>query len=349
MKRITFILLSTFFILFNALSQTVINFNTHAPIAGDVINFVEISFFEPGIGGKDIIWDFTSLKPLNKTVISEQKNPDKNDLNKFTFKPNIVLYEDEKSHFFNLTEKLYEQLGVIADKYELNYEKPLKRMIYPFMYEDYFDGEFEGTAFFNTNYQIDISGKYTVEADAYGLIKLPGNKIKNVIRIKQFTRSTQVSMCSVAEVDTYKYLWYSHDERYPLISCIITEQRFSHGETKLTQECYINDKLLVNSNENSLTNINETENSMFNYTVFPNPFKNDINITYELNKGFKVTVGIYDILGKRVKDVVFNENQNEGIYTYTIGASEIGLIPGMYFIKFEFDDKVITEKIIRSH
>jgi len=342
------ILISTFFILFNVLSQTVIDFNTHAPVAGDVVNFIEIPFFDPGVGGKDIIWDLTTVKPLAKTVISEQKSPDKNDIDKFSSKPNIVLYEDEKNHFFNLTEKVYEQLGVISEKYELNYEKPLRRMVYPFMYEDYFDGEFKGIALFNSDYQIDIDGKYTVEADAYGLLRLPGNKIKNVIRVKQLTRSTQVSKCSVTEVDTYKYLWYSYDERYPLISCIITEQRFSYGETKLIQECYINEKLLNNCTEYSLTNIEES-NNLFNYTVFPNPFKNDVSITYELNKLFKVTVGIYDILGKRVKDIVLNENQGEGIYTYTVGASEIGLIPGMYFIKFEFDDKVITEKIIRSH
>lgn len=348
MKNISFLFISIFIVQLNVFSQTVINFNTHAPQAGDVINFLEIPFVEPGPGGKDIIWDFSKVTPLEKVVVSEQQNPTKDAIEKFSIKPNKVLFEDEKYHYINLNESSYESVGVIADQYELVYDKPIKRFSYPFMYEDYFDGEFSGNAKFNTNYQIDITGKYSVEADAYGLLLLPGNCIKNVIRIKQYTKSTQVSMCSVVEIDTYKYVWYSFDERYPLVSIVLTEQKFSNGDFKTKQECYINEKAYTCKDENVLANTEEN-NSQFNYSIFPNPFKNDINISYQLNKEFNVTVGIYDIVGKRVKDVVLNENQNQGIYTYTIGASDIGLTPGMYFIKLEFGNKVVIEKIIRSH
>jgi len=349
MKKIVFTLILSFFILFNVKSQTVIDFNTHAPIAGDVINFVQIPFFEPGDGGRDKVWDFSKFTPLTKTVISKQQIPDKNGIDKMSLTPNISLFEDEKYHYFNLTEKSYEQVGTITKDYDLVYERPVKRMSYPFIYEDYFDGEFNGYAKYGSNYNIDIYGRYSVEADAYGLLILPGNRIKNVLRVKQYTHSTQISKCSVVEVDAYKYVWYSSDERYPLVSVVITEQRYSNGETKLIQECYINERVYSCAGDNNLAGVQENDNALFNYNVFPNPFKNDINISYQLNKDFVVTVGIYDILGKRIKDVVLNEKQNQGIYTYTIGASEIGLNPGMYFIKFEFGDKVMIEKIIRSH
>ena len=331
MKKSTFILIISFFILFNVKSQTVLDFNTHAPKAGDVINFLEIPFFEPGNGGQDKIWDFSKVETLTKTVVSKQLNPEKSAIDKMLINPNITLLEDEK----------YD--------YDLVYESPLKRMAYPFTYSDYFDGEFNGSAKYSGNYSIDVSGKYTVEADAYGLLLLPGNRIKNVLRVKQHTQSTQVSMCSVVDVDAYKYIWYSFDERYPLVSVVFTEQHFSNGETKLIQESFINDKVYTLADDNILAGMNESDNSSFNYSVFPNPFKNDINISYQLSKDMVVTVGIYDILGKRIKDIVLNEKQNLGVYTYTVGASEIGLKPGMYFIKFEIGNKVFIEKIVRTH
>ena len=349
MKKIYILFISAFILQLNVFSQTVLTFNTHAPQAGDEINFLEIPFFEPGPGGKDKVWDFSKITTLSKTVVSKQHQPEKEAYDKFNLKPNIVLSEDEKNNYFNLNESTYELVGVITDKYSLVYNKPVKKITYPFMYEDYLEGAFTASAQFDGNYNIDLTGNYTVDADAYGLLLLPGNRIKNVLRVKQYTHSVQTSMCSVVEVDAYKYVWYSFDERYPLISVIITEQRYSNGETKLIQESYINEKLYTCASDNMLSTADENNNGLFNYSVFPNPFKNDINISYQLNKDLKVTVGIYDILGKRVKDIVLNENQNSGLYTYTVGASDIGLTPGMYFIKFEFGNKVVIEKIVRSH
>jgi len=348
MKKLSILLISTFILQLNVFSQTVLNFNTHAPLAGDEINFLEVPFFEPGQGGKDKVWDFSKITTLPKTVVSKQHRPENEAVDKFILKPNIVLSEDEKNNYFNLNESTYELVGVITDKYNLVYDKPVRKITYPFMYEDYIEGNFTATAKYETNYNIEITGRYNTEADAFGLLLLPGNRIKNVLRVKQYTHSVQTSMCSVVEVDAYKYVWYSFDERYPLISVIITEQRFSNGETKLIQEAYINEKLYTCTSDNMLAN-GEANNDLFNYSVFPNPFKNDINISYQLNKDLKVTVGIYDMLGKRVKDIVLNENQNSGLYSYTVGASEIGLTPGMYFIKFEFGNKVVIEKITRSH
>ncbi|OQA02012.1 MAG: hypothetical protein BWY70_00160 [Bacteroidetes bacterium ADurb.Bin408] len=348
MKNLLFTIIIAFFLLFNAKSQVVLDFNTHAPISGDKINFIEIPYFEPGTGGKDMVWDFSKITTLAKTVVSEQKRPDKDMVLKFDPKPNIQLTEDEKNLFFNLNNTVYEQVGAKTDKYELVYNQPLRRMKYPFMYQDYFNGDFSGLARYENDYNIDIKGHYTVEADAYGILILPGNIIKNVIRIKQYTHSTQVSMCSITDVDTYKYTWFCYDERYPLISVISTEQRHSYGENKLIQEAFVNDKVFSCNSDNMLTTLDDKNNAQFNYNVYPNPFKNEINISYQLNSHFNVTVGVYDVFGKRIKDIVLNENQEQGIYRYTFNAGEAGLNPGMYFIKFQFDDKVLIEKIMHS-
>jgi len=349
MKKYTF--LATVFLIsaFCVKAQLVLEYSTHAPIIGDNASFFETTFIEPGNGGKDMVWDYSEFEILEKRVLSDQQTPTKNAIDKMKFPSNITLFEDDKYHFFNLTPHAYNLVGVITEKYELVYDRPVTRMTYPFTYNDYISGEIKAQAVYNTNYHIDIDGTYAVEADAYGLLILPGNRIVNTLRIKQHSSTTQVSMCDIVEVDVYKYTWMTADERYPLISTIIQEQRFSRGETKHIQETYINDKIYSCKDESNLiAGLEDENNNMFNYNVFPNPFRNDINISYSLNKEFNVTVGIYDILGKRIKDIVLNEKQNQGTYSYTIGASDIGLMPGMYFVKFEIGNKVITEKIIRT-
>ncbi|MDD3877983.1 MAG: T9SS type A sorting domain-containing protein [Bacteroidales bacterium] len=350
MKKITLITFLLFSIYFNSNAQLVLDFNTHAPIAGDVAHFFEVNFMEPGDGGKDIIWDYSVFQPTEKTINSLHENTPRAFIDYFSINPNILLTEDDKQHFFIVTPRSNQLVGTITDQYQLKYETPITKMTYPFTYNDYITGVVNGDATYSNDYHIELTGYHYVEADAYGLMILPDNRIKNVLRVKQFTHTTQVSMCGIAEVDNYKYSWYAADERYPLVSTIIREERSSTGNNKLIQETYVNERIYTcNGDNNLISDINDNSNNSFNYTVYPNPFRNDINISYQLNDEFEVNIGIYDILGKKVKDLVLNESQTQGVYSYTVGANEIGLNPGLYFVKFEIGNQVFVEKINRTH
>jgi hypothetical protein len=350
MRKITLSAFFIFSIFIYANAQLVLDFNTHAPVHGDVAHFFEVEFIEPGSGGKDMIWDFSDFISMDNFINSVHDNPQREHIGLFNFAPNVVLTEEDKQHFFILTPRTYQLVGLTTDKYVLTYEAPITRMQYPFTFNDYISSAIEAAASFNNSYHIDITGHHNVEADAYGLLILPGNRMKNVLRVKQVTHTTQVSMCGVAEVDNYKYTWFAADERYPLISTIIREERSGTGNNKLTQQTFINEAIYsCSSDENLMAGLAENSNSAFNYTVFPNPFRNDINISYQLGKDFNVNIGIFDILGQRVKDLVLNEAQIQGVYSYTISANEIGLSPGMYFVRFEIGNNVFIEKINRTH
>jgi hypothetical protein len=67
------------------------------------------------------------------------------------------------------------------------------------------------------------------------------------------------------------------------------------------------------------------------YQNYPNPFNPITKISYELPKDSKVSLIIYDILGKEIRRLVDNEFKQAGIYS--IDFNEPSLASGVYFYR----------------
>ncbi len=65
------------------------------------------------------------------------------------------------------------------------------------------------------------------------------------------------------------------------------------------------------------------------FSVSPNPVTSQSSINYSLNELTDVTIGLYDINGKRVK-VLIDQNQNAGSYNLPLSVK---VKPGVYFVK----------------
>ncbi|MFZ0453758.1 MAG: endo-1,4-beta-xylanase [Ignavibacteriaceae bacterium] len=76
---------------------------------------------------------------------------------------------------------------------------------------------------------------------------------------------------------------------------------------------------------------------------FPNPFNPSTNIRYSLIKTSKVTLKIYDLLGREVK-VLVNTVQSSGQYTVTFDAQD--LASGVYFYQINTGSFIATKKLI---
>jgi len=83
---------------------------------------------------------------------------------------------------------------------------------------------------------------------------------------------------------------------------------------------------------------------------YPNPSNGISDIKYQISIGYrqlaiskKVELGIYDIRGQKIKTLV-NEMQLPGEYTIRFDGSE--LPAGIYFIRMQAGDKVVTEKLV---
>jgi hypothetical protein len=81
---------------------------------------------------------------------------------------------------------------------------------------------------------------------------------------------------------------------------------------------------------------------------YPNPFKVETGIRYQLPKPGKVTIAIYNVSGQRVKTLV-NEHREAGFYTARWeGRSQNGqrVSNGVYFCRMKAGEYVSVKKIL---
>ena len=81
-----------------------------------------------------------------------------------------------------------------------------------------------------------------------------------------------------------------------------------------------------------------------NVTVYPNPANDNVSIAVDLtNRQESLSVGIYDLLGKKVLSV-FEGSEIEGQHIYN--ASTKSLSAGMYLVLIDNQNSVVTQKLI---
>jgi hypothetical protein len=107
-----------------------------------------------------------------------------------------------------------------------------------------------------------------------------------------------------------------------------------------TSSCY---SLIANiSNVAFRMSAPEISKSESNYTVFPNPAQNEINVDYTLSSNKIVELRVYDITGKLVLTNTFEgvEGLNKNV------MSIANLNKGIYILEFNDGDKVRTSKLL---
>jgi hypothetical protein len=75
---------------------------------------------------------------------------------------------------------------------------------------------------------------------------------------------------------------------------------------------------------------------------YPNPFNPSTMITYSLAEDVKVSLKIYDVMGREVAQLI-NETQNAGTHYYNFDAS--ALSSGIYFYKLSAGDFISVKKM----
>jgi ligand-binding sensor domain-containing protein len=107
------------------------------------------------------------------------------------------------------------------------------------------------------------------------------------------------------------------------------------------------DSGIFKSNTSIVTDVHETEDrtplSFSLYQNYPNPFNPSTVIRYQLSSRGFVTLTIYDVLGREVRTLV-NDVQQQGSYTVTFNAN--GLSSGLYFYRLAANNKIETKKMM---
>lgn len=95
-------------------------------------------------------------------------------------------------------------------------------------------------------------------------------------------------------------------------------------------------------NITSVTKLKE-EISLLNIEVFPNPAKENVNITFDLLDDKRVGVNISNVLSQTIK-IIEKQNLNTGSNTISIPVSDLS--KGIYFINIDIDGAITSQKLI---
>ncbi len=81
----------------------------------------------------------------------------------------------------------------------------------------------------------------------------------------------------------------------------------------------------------------------------PNPFAERATVEYVLSEAGKVTIEVYDVLGRRVQTLVDGKRESGGHRVRWDGTSRQG-VPvgsGVYFVRLQAGEKTQTNKLVR--
>jgi|GEM_PF-5411172 len=78
-------------------------------------------------------------------------------------------------------------------------------------------------------------------------------------------------------------------------------------------------------------------------TCYPNPVNSTANIIYNISTAGNVTLSIYDITGRKIKDLISGFHQSG---RYQILFSSDNFSTGMYFLQLRFGHQILTNKIL---
>jgi len=337
MKNILLILL--LFPIFGTLNaQNQITFKNNALRVDDRFEIKETEPIFVGKSGANVVWDYSTIK-YDKTKTNFLVNPDYKYLSNEFNEANLQIEDGQSKYFYNISENRNLFLGFVTENSVIKYNNPIVKIEYPFDYKQITETKYTGTGTYYGTVFTNIWGSYRAEADAFGSIIFPDNiLLNNIIRLKTEEHSFEAG-CRLYEFFTKKYLYYSKDYRYPVF--VITEiNKIDEKDTVKTISTYYNElsvKQLSGSDE-------ITNSSKIQYKIFPNPFKDEFNISYNLKTTTNVTIEIIDTKGALLDIIVENRIQN-GFQSYNYKPK--GATSGTIFVKLTFNGIENIEKLIK--
>lgn len=340
MKKIYIVSVLVF--LFAAVNaQFTLTYKTHGILAGDAHDYTLTNHVEQGLAGASQTWNFSGLKPDEK-----QSELTSHMLNAVYLKKggdipqaNTVIEEYGNKFFFRAGEDALEQYGLVTkNNMVITYDKPFVKMKYPFSFGDSYQGNFSGTLK-SGSITSNIQGEYSVTADGYGKLILPGGvELNNTLRIKTVRKNIYGSN---SWVSTTTYRWYVENVRYPVL--VVIRQDTPNQSSIIKTAYFTHAASLMNATDDEL---NELSLHGGNLNVFPNPFVREVHVAYSLNADEKVTIELFDMSGKKVRTYLNSVSQPAGYHTYTISSNDIETGNGSYYLRINLGDKTYTRKII---
>ena len=310
-------------------SQITMTKASHGFLDGQNHECQAVQYQSPGAAGKNCVWDFSKATALDESKSTATLSEENAVLGSIK-----VDRDDGCEFFFNTTESANEYWGYQVGNTKLQYTEPIVKTKYPQTFGTQFSGTFAGTiTVAGTNYSTPVSGAYSTNVDGIGTVILPDGISYPALRVK----TTEGN----ASFERVKYLWYAQNVRLPLFVTLEDYSVSADGTRNL-----ITSESFLNTQAKSPTGIQSVTDAL-SYQVSPNPFRNEIQITYTLPEKALVTIALYTSGGSELTTLVSQQLQS-GTQTVSKDVSQYAKLPGVYLLKLTVGDKTYTEKLLKN-
>lgn len=307
------------------------------PVLGDVNTkqIYDSVGIVPKTTGANKIWDFSSFT-MNSSVevsdfISTSSTPNGSSYSNATF---VEDYGSGNYSYMKVDPISYQLLGIETPSYKLNFtSNTAVEFVWPIAMGYTHTDAFSGTANAN-NMNGTVSGNISTVASGTGTLIIPGGAtFTGVLQIKM-TLAANASFLlgfATANIRLVEYSYYEASRKFPLLTVMYTN--VSGAATSKSAGIKFNA---------AIVGINDL-NFDASFNIFPNPAKDNFNVTLSNQHQAYCDVEIIDATGQRAKvinlgnDIEISEN-----------ISISNLASGMYFIKTTLGDKVSVRKFIKE-
>ncbi|MFZ5949052.1 MAG: T9SS type A sorting domain-containing protein [Stygiobacter sp.] len=146
--------------------------------------------------------------------------------------------------------------------------------------------------------------------------------------------------------------YYGGGEFYPWISPngkILIFTKYDYDDTTNSSPKIFISYLLVDENGIPVNikdeHLDDTLATGYNLSNYPNPFNNTTKINYKLAVDGKVTIHLFDLLGRQI-DTLIEGVKSKGSYSFSLDLSKYKLSSGIYFCTLITKHVVVTNKLL---
>ncbi|HTB06494.1 MAG TPA: phospholipase D-like domain-containing protein [Bacteroidia bacterium] len=91
------------------------------------------------------------------------------------------------------------------------------------------------------------------------------------------------------------------------------------------------------------TGINSVSSNEAVVNIYPNPYKDGVNISYDLGEDTKVTICVYNIMGQKIATLADGEMQSAGSHIFQFHAQ----VAGVYTLQIQQGQQITVKKLIQ--
>jgi hypothetical protein len=338
MKKLYFISLSLFVSF--GLNAQILNQSNHAPVIGEMYRTTDVSTVgvTPGSSGSGVTWDMSAISIgttiTNFSVVTVPSSS-------ASAYPSASLAIEPSSgvnNFYSASSSSLKYWGgdIVVSSYNinLNYTSPAVFAAYPVTFSSTNSVSIAGNLSAGASISGSFTGTCTTNADGTGILALPSRTFTNCMRLKITQDISFTTSFGNGTLTQVNYEYYNSLSKTPLFT--ISTSTIVVPIVGTTNQMAVN----INS-DYQFVGIKENIKDISNLNLFPNPAKNNFNLSFVNENAEAISLEIINALGQTVRKESLGNTK--GMINQSVDVSNVEA--GVYFVKVNVGERTSTKKL----